>query len=103
MGGPAPGVRDERGCTVTPEKLRLLDGGELRPRASQARHGRPGMRCARVRCGGDIEGASRERATSHPSRAAVEVKRGHRELQLLLGERVAQALAQPLEPGWGSG
>ena len=37
-------------------------------------------------------------ATFNPSRATVQVERGHRGLQLLFVERVAEAFAEPLEP-----
>ena len=37
-------------------------------------------------------------ATFNLSSAAVQVERGHRGLQLLLIERVAEAFAEPLEP-----
>ena len=37
-------------------------------------------------------------ATFNLSRATVQVERGHRGLQLLFVERVAEAFAEPLEP-----
>jgi hypothetical protein len=50
------------------------------------------------RWGAEVLRTSRARATFNPSCNAVQVERGHRELQLVFVERMAEALAEALEP-----